>query len=376
MPFIAPQKRTAALLDVDDTLLFGSKELNQSLLDALKKKGILDIFLFTDMNHHRLSIEDRLHLIARLQEQGLTVHGVITPPDLVWDQFTTENAQHFNDTYKGAFFGQEFEDYLAKAQQPYIQAIRQYSPEKIKYGISFAEAAKTHFAMKYESEDTPLPKNITLRSAFAKAFGDRLAALMQYAHTKALLLDVFCHHKPEWVGNIFIADDNRKVINSIQQYKEKNPSALPITVIHVPNKELPTEHYVEVLNKNIIFIKIDRHIEELESEFRLFKTSPAAKITALTDLKDRINKSVSNDIGGIINQWLTNDTLLQDKSCQPPKSANVEKIISQHRNIFLAETRKGVPTSTEQLIESLKKEFSTVANEPGTLVTGISQKRA
>ncbi len=46
-------------LDVDDTLLYGTKQVNLALINELKAKGIKEVYLFTNMGLHD-------HLVASL----------------------------------------------------------------------------------------------------------------------------------------------------------------------------------------------------------------------------------------------------------------------------------------------------------------------
>ena len=78
-------KRPVALLDVDHTLANTDRDrqniINKTLLEALKLKGIKDVYLFTDMVFTAGAIEERLELIKYLEQDGFTVHGCITPLD-------------------------------------------------------------------------------------------------------------------------------------------------------------------------------------------------------------------------------------------------------------------------------------------------------
>lgn len=79
---------TVALLDVDGTLLGppgpgGEPTVNWPLIHGLRKAGIRDIYLFTDMSCKPNEIIERDKLISLLEKEGLTVKGVITPLDTV-----------------------------------------------------------------------------------------------------------------------------------------------------------------------------------------------------------------------------------------------------------------------------------------------------
>lgn len=104
---IAPVPAPVALLDVDGTLVFGSKEgkggvghqsrpregtatetsaeaktlYNTTLIEALKKKGVTDAYLFSSMSIDNDALKDRGELIVWLGKQGINVQGVITDND-------------------------------------------------------------------------------------------------------------------------------------------------------------------------------------------------------------------------------------------------------------------------------------------------------
>jgi hypothetical protein len=58
--------KPVALLDIDGTLLFHDNSLNEELLESLKKKGINNLYLFTDMRFSDESLTERNKLIVAL----------------------------------------------------------------------------------------------------------------------------------------------------------------------------------------------------------------------------------------------------------------------------------------------------------------------
>lgn len=98
------QNHSAALVDIDQTLLFDAKTkgtekivrsssqgdivsyINPAVIKFLKAHKIKDIYLFTKMrnfsfNNQSGSVHERSAVIQYLRECDLTVHGVITPQD-------------------------------------------------------------------------------------------------------------------------------------------------------------------------------------------------------------------------------------------------------------------------------------------------------
>ncbi|CDZ77430.1 hypothetical protein BN59_01713 [Legionella massiliensis] len=101
--------RHFAFLDVDDTLLYNSSDINQALLDSLRAQGVTDVYFFTNMDIKDVSYygrelvpTSRYEIIKRMEAQGFTVHGVITSAD---PGYYDENGQvkpigsAFNELY-------------------------------------------------------------------------------------------------------------------------------------------------------------------------------------------------------------------------------------------------------------------------------------
>ncbi|WED42445.1 hypothetical protein [Legionella cardiaca] len=366
-----------ALLDVDHTLLFDTT-LNETLLNSLKKKGIKDVYLFTDMKYGRGNVEDRMKLVQQLEARGFTVHGVITPVDLVWQQFTEEDSikmdEWTTDGYRGKLYGPTFEAELKKQETesalPFLKKVIEYIPEKNKPGASYADAVKAYQSMPTTAkEDEPLPGHMLARSSYAKVFADRLA--QDYDNTKGLLLDFFIRHKPDWVSSIVVMDDREKVISAVKQYVERSKTDVPITTIHVTSDKLEASFYDSQLDEHLkkdpavvlasLNDKIDVFIATLnKSRFNPFLSSPEAKIAALKILKKELENTLNSGdetrIGDIIDAWKSSQKFTNTRTNE---TVSVAKVLAQHRNIFRPETRE-VETSTQLFIESLKRDFADI----------------
>jgi|GEM_PF-3456340 len=84
---VGGEQRPCALLDFDGTLKFGqAHELlyNDPMLDVLWEKGIRDVYILSNFHLDYKNVLDREAGIRHLQHRGFTVHGVISPTDLVW----------------------------------------------------------------------------------------------------------------------------------------------------------------------------------------------------------------------------------------------------------------------------------------------------
>jgi hypothetical protein len=249
--------RPVALLDIDGTLLFNDNSYNEALLNSLKVKGIKDLYLFTDMTFHNHSMPERIDLIKYLKGCGFRVHGVLTPSDITWNQTPAREAKWLHDCifggrYKEDLLTTEFKRFILdnKARINTLKkAITGYNPKNNAPGNSFAEAA-AEFKRKGNIAD-----GLGARSKIAKLFAELFVELEykykypdlegKYPHTKGLMLDLFLHHKPNWVSSIIIADDDKDVIKTVKNFKPVNDEMVvpPITMISIPREEAGAEYY-------------------------------------------------------------------------------------------------------------------------------------
>lgn len=398
------EKRPVALLDVDHTLLFDS-EFNETLLKSLKKKEIRDIYLFTDMRFGRLNVKDRMDLVEHLQEKGFTVHGVITPVDLVWNQLSAENAEEFEkwistSDFKGRFQGPAFEQLITDKENiermPFLKKVNTYNPSQNTPGASYQEAVRAYRSIPESArEDAQLPGNMLTRSSYAKVFSDHLAEQLGYAslekhtgHTKGLLLDFFLHHKPDWVSSIIIADDNKGVIEAVEEYKEMKASEIPITAIEVTSYDMDVKFYdqrikahlekdpdfsmsdveTKTLNEEVskdianIKLQIDSQIKKLNrSKYNLLLNSPEAKIEALKLLKEFLDNPSekapdATTIADLVTEWKDSQSF---KNSKTEEQVQTKEVLRQHRNLFFNE-RRNKSTSTEDFVTSLLDKYKDI----------------
>ncbi|MDI9817983.1 MULTISPECIES: hypothetical protein [unclassified Legionella] len=384
------EKRPVALLDVDHTLLFDT-EFNETLLTSLKKNGINDIYLFTDMRFGRLTVKDRMDLVERLEKKGFKVHGVITPVDLVWSQLSADNAKAFDEAsrrFKGRFQGEAFNGFLNEniAKLPFLENVSKYAPESNVPGASYRDAVTAYQSMPTTAkEDDPLPGDMLIRSSFAKVFADHLAERKGYVdlkaettegkgHTKGLMLDFFLHHKPDWISRIIIADDNKGVIGAVKKYKETH-TELPITAIEVTSFNMDVSFYDKHMDEHssvgtkkfndefvddieVIKSQIDRQIKKLEhSKYNLFLSSPKAKIESLKLLKNFLDAPnewapEATTIGELINTWKSSEAF---ENTQTHTRVSTNTVLTQHRNLFFSEHRTK-STSTQDFVDNLSRD--------------------
>ncbi|WP_133139939.1 hypothetical protein [Legionella genomosp. 1] len=374
--------RPVALLDIDKTLLFNANDLNENLLNALNRNGIKDIYLFSDMRFRVLETEERIELIKKLEAKGFTVHGIITPCDLVWNQMTKENAHRFDQLLVKAretgekeylYTDNEFDDFISKLREdnPFLDNLLKYQPDKNIPGAAFQAARKDFEELTAKDGSVPMPNGLLERSTFAKGFADRLANRMNYKHTKALMLDLFLKYKPDWVSDIFIADDLTAVIESIKEYREQQSPDLAIATLLVTNKlnnrdlypDQSAEEYDNALAAIALLTRIAAQIDTLEQS-SIFLRNPELKIKAFQNLRSELvnafNGNTEAIVGDLIENWEHSPPIAGNQF----KNLTASEIMAQHRNFFFSTDRKNTETSTQIFITDLKKDFgSTTFNK-------------
>lgn len=269
--------RTIALLDVDDTLYFSyhpppldKKRINLDLLLALKERKITELYLFTDMVMEARAIAHRQLLIEFLHAQGFTVHGVITPNDLLWGNYLLYKDSAIRNKHSSVFVRNSF-----KKNQP---------------GIAFDEATR-EIAHKESLSTATRNKSVWITRVLIPYFYKK----MEYLHAKGLMLEHFLFFLPDKVRKIVLIDDRPSVLESIRQFiqmAELYQLDIPtIDLIHV-SKQNRGSYYTHPLATQakalkqtdfsvfIILHTIEREIHSLSSKTGCFYTGDPAKMAA------------------------------------------------------------------------------------------------
>lgn len=236
-PALNTEKRPVALLDVDKTLIKGSApnyEFNDNLIESLKKNGINDVYLFTDMHVKPEGIEERQRVVEHLESKGMRVHGVITPADLLWhkkdkvNDYWTEVNKRTKAAELSMRGGQTPNRDMHEVHQEIAKSTLDELPD-----LSFEGAtpgAAYHACLNdKDSIDTRGADNINLLVA---QINGRKYPNARRISQKGGMYEMFCAKKPDWVGNVVFVDDYPPNIQAVQdsseQLKEKEPSQ------HVP----------------------------------------------------------------------------------------------------------------------------------------------
>ncbi len=246
------EKRPVALLDVDQTLLVGN-ELNERLLINLKLRGILDVYLFTDMLGDYPTVKERMELIAELERRDFRVRGVITPSDVTWN------------SPKNSFFlprekqmGQAFKDIADKLDQ-----IQKKCPSQLLARKNAGD--EKEYLEKNHSEEYRAYKEIAERISDCKTVCDHIAQQKDYVDPKGCALELFLEEKEPWVGDIYVFDDKVKVIETINKVANKQAAVATIKAIHVKARE------VVPYEENLLLMPGKIYVEKVGDQIRCWQ---------------------------------------------------------------------------------------------------------
>lgn len=140
------------LLDVDNTLLYGAQGVfNRPLIEELIQSGIRDVYLFTNMKLNDIKNFgcdgarcSRYRLIEFLNQQGLTVLGVVTPADKYCSQA---------DGKPGAAYRTLYTPLMAQCQKRGTPLqLDDYSPVSIDYLFSELEWTNARSLLKQQAK--------------------------------------------------------------------------------------------------------------------------------------------------------------------------------------------------------------------------------
>ncbi len=374
--------RPIALLDVDHTLLTDNLtsagsilEHNTSLTEALKAKGILDVYLLTDMKFSREGVQERVELIQYLRGQGFAVHGVITPCDIHWTTIPTEESLIYMDAGMQNFPGRSREESLLTRTRQYIesrstelpgmQGLLSYEPASSRAGAAFEEAKAFYLrtpsrpAEAQESKESVSlarfnsPEHIYKHSDVTKSWCDALSGHCGYSHSKGLLLDLFLSHKPEWVSSVLVADDREEVIAAVSEFKPVSSlrpylipalSALKVTPDFATKRFMtPQKEYEIILEEHLKKDPIVQYRKSIEVQIKklcswsLFLRNSNQKIMALNALLMILQTVSSLELRHAFVNW----------------RANNDAILSEHRNVFKPKNRPRLKTGTQSFADDL-----------------------
>jgi hypothetical protein len=94
-----------------------------------------------------------------------------------------------------------------------------------------------------------LSDSTKVKSIVAKCFGDHLSFKLKFLHNKGLLLELFLTLKENWVGDIFVFDDNSNVIKDVtKKIGELSVAEPKIVMIPVVQVDHPGQYFDDYIS--------------------------------------------------------------------------------------------------------------------------------
>lgn len=232
------QNRIVALLDIDQTLIFGPQgdvRYNYNLINTLLKNGVNDVYLFSKMSLTYYNIQERQILIQVLQKEGLMVHGTICASDLIWNknkELLKDFSQEVWQTNNAAF--------LELFRQERFKSLTRFD-DVARPGEAFAQVALR--TDDWSNEDALMYQNAAsdiMRYLNHHSISEHKNAIAEAE--KSYLYEMFVKHKPEWSGAVIFVDDNIKEISAVRgMHKQISPEHKLLT-LHNKNEKGATEN--------------------------------------------------------------------------------------------------------------------------------------
>lgn len=205
------QKRVVALLDVDNTLLFGAQpdvEYNDNLIDTLLQNGVKDIYLFSSMSLKQHTLEERVVLVEYLESKGLTVHGTICGADLVWNK-DKELLKTFYQAVCQTKTDAEICDLLNQEQ---FESLTHFNDAVSGQAFAAVRAGIDGWSR----EDAALYQDVACAIRIYLDHNSISEHKAWIAETeKSYFYEMFVRNKPEWAGAVIFVDDADTNINSV-----------------------------------------------------------------------------------------------------------------------------------------------------------------
>lgn len=290
-----------ALLDIDHTLLFDKREINRSLLNVLKRNGIKDVYLFTDMWLGSNILKDRQALIETLEKEfGLRVHGVITPSDIAWPYLNDKIAKQIIDGLASlgvaTYWGPKFMKAMA--------TLRQEIPElgnALTQGVADSVCGAAFEDLKHRSGD------LVKRGDAAKIILSVMEAEQKLPHIKGLMFRMYEQHKPKQVSEVVIAEDNQEALQAVRN----ETCSVAKHIIQVTDSDKSEANYTRQLALSIIKASLAQQ-PELQKSAWSFWGHRDSKPGRIRKLEKILERSKPEDAPGIINAYLAKRPLHDD----------------------------------------------------------------
>jgi hypothetical protein len=298
-----------ALIDVDDTLIKGSYDepsYNDNLIRFLLKNNIINVYLFTTMSFKIPDLIGREQVIKYLKTKEITVLGVITPGDFVWNMFNniviTDNQNNYN--FKNTQNGEDATYIIMSKDTEETQLIPlfnklnnlhltndniyDYMIQNNTIGNAYKMVIDIYKENQHDKDIGNIIDVYRTKSFFALDFTALLKALKEYPNEKGPIMDLFLSQRPSWVHSILVIDDNPDVIETIKIISAREQNKIIITPISIRKTDfnnIPESYYdvcliehmnkVKLLTKNAFISQYPVNLsnEEKEVKFKDYNTT-------------------------------------------------------------------------------------------------------
>jgi hypothetical protein len=228
------RKRILALLDVDNTLIFGSEpniRYNDNLIDTLLENGVKDVYLFSSMSLKKDTVKERVALIEYLEKKGITVHGAICASDLIWNK----DKALLTEFYQTAINTKNDDELIKLLLDQKFASLNHF--DDAKPGQAFATSSKNIDEL--TREDAYLYQNAS--SAIRRFLNQNETS--QYAKDiaeteKSYFYQMMVENMPDWASNVIFVDDAAVNIKAVTGMHNKlSPKHLLLTVCNRNQKK-------------------------------------------------------------------------------------------------------------------------------------------
>lgn len=330
------QKKVVALLDVDNTLIFGNSEqlsYNNNLIETLIENNVKDIYLFTSMTLKQSGVSERMTLVEYLSLKGLTVHGVICAADLVWKKDKAQLKRFYQELN------------VSKANNL-------FSKDEFKSLYDFSDAvcgegfkAVTEGIEGWSDDDARMYQDISCLGM--KYLNDNSTSEHKDAISKtekSYLYQMFVNKKPEWVDAVIFIDDAMANISAVEgMNKELQPTHLLFTLHNEEKKEYEKSFYQQF---------IQSCLEIINTLLNVFNSYKSGRRFTHSTRKNEILERFGSDLIGC----KTKDELNQLKETFEKSNPDYQTI-NQHRFSIWSKEKTRSAVIYDSMIENRLREL-------------------
>jgi len=293
-----PRPNYIALLDVDDTCSsydgVGTYTLNENLFKALNKSGISKVYLFTSMDTSTVigemqfmtqglmrdldSVEltrmikniysgSRLGIIQKLQDMGIKVLGVVTPPDTNEEMNPDRKPGHMFTTYMQPSYYKKLIDLVTEPTIQKLEALNAYITEFKNNEENAAIDAKMQPSKKLSPAESVHNR---YKGAMAEMLFERLPK--------------------DSMTSFFFFDDNEKCLDRVsavsksEQFKQ-HVTLIPIKVDVLKDNAAPDKYFdimINQISKHDLKI-LTQDFSDIQNKYKIVNDAshPLRQFTAL-----------------------------------------------------------------------------------------------